>query len=95
MSQIVVHKLVAETAKGIAGAAYEDLALDDWFYRHNRSPHAWINDNWGRFIVAARQSLAGMLEGPYDEQTKHQIYEALIADTELPNLNLRNQIKLN
>ncbi len=89
-----VHKLVYATAVQMAGAVYDEMALDNAFYKFNKDPYKFIEDNWSSFIVQARETLAGMLAGSYPESQKAEIYEALILDASLPNEHLKDQIKL-
>ncbi len=96
MSSPVVHFLVAETAKAMAAEVYDKCASEsDEFYKHNKSQKRWIEKNWGMFIVTARENLAGLLVTSMPEKDKEQIYDALLADASLPNVDLKNQLRLN
>ena len=92
----VVHRLIASTAMEMAGAVYEEMASDDTFYRYNKSQKRWMDKNWGRFVDAARTTLAGMLDAShnYSQIMKDEIYEALLADATLPNGGLPGQVNL-
>lgn len=92
---VAVHKLIYATSVEIAGAAYNELALDNAWYARHRSQVVWVRKHWKNFIVAARETLGGMLGGNYPESTKQEIYDALVLDSSLPNMSLKNQAKLN
>lgn len=75
------HKLVADTAKEMAEAAYEAMAFDNHFYTANPNRRSWVRAHFGEFIPDARQALAHMLgleEVP--ENQKEIIFEALRLD---------------
>lgn len=89
----VVHKLIAETAKGIAFEAYEILASDDRFYKRWPKPRPFVAKHWRDFIGHARASLIVMLahrpgtehhpNGPeyfYDQATRDAVYEAVTTE---------------
>jgi len=74
-----VHKLIAETAKGVAAEWYADSARhDNAFYRANPSEDQFVRHNWGMFVEIARTVLVSMLRMNYPEHTKAEIYEALL-----------------
>lgn len=88
------HKLVAETAKGLAGAFYENMmTVDDevwaeWKERFPDVPQSKLQDyfvemSFGRFLGEARATLAAMLRSPIPEALKEQIHEALVLDNDL------------
>lgn len=88
------HKLIVETAKGLAGAMYEDMmTVDDevwaeWKERFPDVPRSALQDKfielmYPRLLGEARATLAGMLRGPYPESLKDQIHEALVLDNDL------------
>lgn len=79
------HKLIAETAKEIAAAAYEDMALDNTFYQMWPNQKKFVNKQHRTFIRAAREALAKMLGMPeYSEEIKEEIFQALLLDRALP-----------
>jgi len=84
--QKLAHKLIAETAKEMAGAFYEEAAGEsDDFYRYYPKQREFINREWKRFIEAARIQLSKMLGMPHvPEQQKEIIFEALIKHASLP-----------
>ena len=79
------HKLIAETAKQICGAAYDHLAHDNGFHKANPNTKKFINKYWGMFVGEARSVLASMLNNPNTcERDRVVIVEALMLDRELP-----------
>jgi hypothetical protein len=77
-SQRICHKLIADTAKGIAEAAYEIMASDDKFYRQWPDPEKFVAKHWKDFIGHARASVTVMLQLPtVDPGVKEKIYDAL------------------
>jgi hypothetical protein len=83
MPQKHCHILIADTAKEMAGSLYEELALDDLFYKINPSQKAFIASQWGKFVPQARATLAQMLETDISDSLKLQIEDALIKDNAL------------
>lgn len=77
------HKLMRETAEALCAEFYEVAAKDNRFHREWPSQQRYVRLKWGAFVDKAREILAGMLNGPYDEILKQQIYEALLKDTAL------------
>lgn len=79
------HKLVAETAKEIAAAAYEDMARDNNFYRLWPKQKIFVAKHYKNFIRPARECLARMLGmDKFSEETKDEILQALLLDRALP-----------
>lgn len=92
--KVHAHKLVAETAEGMAHELYDTLMGDNAWYdawkRKNydtRSPkaleHRFIAAHLGKLVPQARAVLAGMLRTNIDEGSKQDILDALCADNEL------------
>lgn len=82
MKNVNAHKLVAATAREMAGAVYEELAKNDWWYKDNPSQDEFIERTHGSLLGQAREVLAGML-GPgsmIDDAGKKVIADALIKD---------------
>jgi hypothetical protein len=83
----LAHEMLAETAKEMAGAWYEEAAHDNEFYAFYPKQKFFINREWHRFIPAAKTQLAVML-GMSDEQVpewqKERIADALIKHASLP-----------
>jgi hypothetical protein len=78
----MVHKLVADTAKGMAEAVYEALcSKSNAFYVLWPSAPDFVMRRWHSFIQPAREQLSEMLGMP-DSQVnpdqKAEIYEALL-----------------
>jgi hypothetical protein len=83
--QKFAHELVAETAKQMAGAFYEELAKDNEFYKFYPQQKMFINREWKRFIAASKATLAQMLNDPFTpDWQKEQIMDALIKHASLP-----------
>lgn len=88
-----VHKLVAKTAKEFAGLLYSELMSNNQIYAEWKRQHPgcppgrlealFIVEKWGQCIPAARATLATMLTGPYPEELKEEIHEALCLDNTL------------
>jgi hypothetical protein len=77
----MVHKMIADVAKGCAGEHYEELARDDRFYKRWPKPKAFIAHNWRLYVDIARTILAGMLGNPeIPEKRKELIHGALLLD---------------
>lgn len=78
----VVHKLVAETAKGMAGAVYDALCTkSNGFYAKWPNEQEFIDRRWHSFIQPARETLAEMLGMPDSVVTpdqKAEIHQALL-----------------
>ena len=54
-----------------------------------------LEDNWSRFVVAARGTLGGMLgSNNYSQHIKDEIHEALQLDATLPNIQPKGQVVL-
>lgn len=87
------HKLVAETAKEMAGVAVQEMLLDDGIYKKFQAKYpektlaeleaTLINLTWPALIEQARATLAKLLATPIDESLKDQILSALILDNTL------------
>lgn len=87
------HKMVAETAKGIAEAFVEFTMQDNEQFAALRAAHPDLTTEqthkelskrlWPQFIEQARATLAKMLAGPMEESLKEQIAQALILDNTL------------
>jgi len=85
----IVHELIAETAKGMAKALFEQLCLDNHYYATQVktglvTEDSFVEFTYGQLIEQARTTLAGMLAGGYPESLKEQILDALVKDAELP-----------
>lgn len=93
----MVHHLVADTAKELAGAYYEDSASNgrhgNEFYASFPDQRAFIKDQWPMFVLVAKEVLTGMLDNPATpEAYKQDIYHALLLDATLPYSSQEAQI---
>lgn len=87
------HKLVFETAKSMAHELYDALMQkNDWYALwKTQNPglgakaleDRFVRKNHAKMVPAARAALAGMLSGPYPDEVKDQIFEALLLDNSL------------
>ena len=78
------HKLVAETAKGIANEIYEKNALrSNDFYEKYPSREAYVKSCWALYLDAARTTLTQLLTTNMDAKLKDEIHDALIKDATL------------
>ncbi len=76
-----VHMLVATTAKELAGAAYEELAKQNEFYKACPSQAKFIALSWKLYVPLAREYLTDMLSMPTTtEFVKERIFEGLLRD---------------
>jgi len=91
----VCHPMLKEVAIAMAHEIYDNLAMDDHWYRANRNVGRFVANTWPRLIEEARMALAKSLgEGSLlPEGEKQKVAEALIKDNEL-RYN-RKRIKLN
>lgn len=77
----VVHKMIADTAKGIAREQWATLARHNAFYKAWPEPEPFVAYHWPKYIDTARFILVGMLGSPkYDQHTKDQIFDAVLRD---------------
>ena len=89
----MVHKLIRKTAKEFAGCFYEYAAHDNQFYKHYPSVDKFIRREWAKFVTVSRETLAKCLMSPnLSEAEKAEIYEALLANAELPYSAQETQI---
>lgn len=84
---MLVHKEVKKIAQGIAGAAYEEFAKDNLFYKQYPNQSIFIDKYWKVYIPEARQSLLKMLEGNYPESMKEEIFDIYLKDYSLQEAN--------
>lgn len=84
---MLVHKEVRKISKGIAGAAYEQLAKDDVFFKAYPNEDEFIRKYWVAFIPQARQALLQMLGGEYPEAMKEEIFDIYQKDWSLQEAN--------
>lgn len=78
------HHLIAETAKALATRLYQHSVLrNNEFFAQNRSEKDFVAACWPSLIEEARSTLVDMLRGPYPEELKTQIHEAMVLDNTL------------
>ena len=85
---------MAETAKGLAAATYEEWASSsNEFYKEVRSQEQFVMLSWPKFIEAARGALAALLARPDTaDGLKEEIMCALIDDEQFRAGRKRNGI---
>ncbi len=89
----MVHWLVANTAKDLAGAYYEHAAHDNQFYHYYPSQKFFMEYEWHRFVKVAKDTLMTMLSNPMTpEPQKQEIYHAILLDATLPYSQQETQI---
>lgn len=77
----VVHKMIADTAKGLAREQWEVLARQNAFYRRYPNVDVFERICWPQYVPMARQILTAMLGSPkYDTHFKDTIMDALLRD---------------
>jgi hypothetical protein len=77
----MVHKMIADTAKGCCEAQWETLAQQNKFYKANPDKATFVRRFWPNYIEIARAILTGMLGNPnYSEEKKALIHDALLRD---------------
>lgn len=84
-----VDPLIKETAKGIAGAFFDNQDVfgdsryqrTDNFRELEKSQKMFVNKHWPEFVKLARSTLGHLLKEPgRSEADKMQIYDALLHD---------------
>lgn len=81
----MVHKLIKATARDLAACYYEHAAHDNQFYHFYPSQPFFVDYEWHRFILVAKQTLSDMLANPNTPDAyKQDIYHALLLDSTLP-----------
>lgn len=92
----VVHKQIAEVAKGLAGEFWEQMATGskgrgglslksargaNRFYKQNPDREAFVTFSWPKFVDTARQSMVLLLTKPgFPDLAKMDVREALLLD---------------
>lgn len=87
------HTMVRDTAVALAHECYDSFMQNNVYYeswqasnpglRRDEYEKVWVNENWARFIPAARANLAAVLKQPLEQGLKDTIAEALILDATL------------
>ncbi len=93
----MVHHLIADTAKKLAGTYYEHAASNgkhgNEFYAAFPSQRTFIKDQWPNFVMVGKEMLTTMLANPATpEAQKQDIYHALLLDATLPYSSQEAQI---
>lgn len=77
----MVHKMIADTAKGCAGVQWEQLAKQNKFYKAWPDRSVFVRQNWPKYLATARAILTAMLGNPkYSDEMKAEIHDALLRD---------------
>lgn len=94
-----VHVQVKKTAIGLCEQNYDELMSNDWVYKTWKEQHpgmgakglrkVFVDKNWGRYIPAARATLALLLRSPIDDALKEEIVQVLVEDSTLIESRLR------
>ncbi len=87
------HKMIAETAQGMAHVLFDELMARNEIFDQFKEQHPGLSTKemetlfvtrmWSRLIEPARATLAAMLRGPYSEEMKEDIMDALVRDKSL------------
>lgn len=84
---MLCHKEIRRIAKGIAGAAYEQMAREDTFFKAYPDENAFIERHWKNFIPDARKSLVALMSGDYPEKIKEDAFNIFVQDRTLQAVN--------
>ena len=84
---MLCHKEVRRIARDIAGAAYEQMAHEDVFYKAYPDQNYFINRHWKSFIPDARRTLLQILAGNYAESMKEEALQIFLQDKTLQAVN--------
>lgn len=77
----VVHKMIADVAKGCAADQWETLAKQNAFYAQWPRRKAYVTRFWPNYLPVARSILVGMLGMPqFTQAQKDEIHEVLLKD---------------
>ena len=99
----LVHTLIMDTAKGLAGVYYEKAAgKSNNFFKAFLNQNDWINTQWPDFVGEAKKALSMRLgtlaqmatDNPNGEEAAQAeiIYDALCMDRTLPKSQSRGRI---
>lgn len=80
------HKAVREIARELAGAAYEDFAKNDDFYKNFPNQNLFIARHWKNFVGIARNTIVYMLGQNYPEAMKQDLLDVYIKDRTLQDV---------
>jgi len=77
----IVHKMIADVAKGCAREEWEKLAKQNRFHKAYPQADPFVDRHWPKYLGLARQLLVAMLGMPkYTEAQKAEIYDVLLKD---------------
>lgn len=77
----MTHKLIGDTAKGMALEHWEQLAKNNRFFKVWPDPLEFQRQKWPLYIDVARQTLVGMLGDPkLSDEKKEFIADAILRD---------------
>lgn len=77
----MTHKLIGDTAKGMALEHWEQLAKNNNFYKLWPDPLEFQRQKWPLYLDVARQTLIGMLGSPtISDEQKECIADAVLRD---------------
>lgn len=83
------HVYVKKLAREMAGAAYEEAARDDAFYKAYPDQKEFIRKYWGVYVGEARNMLVTMLGMPsVSEHMKAEIFDIVVKDRSLQDPRL-------
>lgn len=89
----MLHKLIRKTAKDMAGCFYEFAAHDNTFYKFYPNMGFFIQREWAKFVMIAKQTLVDCLQSKsLTMAEKDEICEALCDDASLPYSQQETQI---
>lgn len=88
-----VHVQVKEVAMGLAQALFEEFMTRNEVFAEFKRQHPELTTSqleakfvahlWPQLIDPARATMAGMLNGPYSDEVKEDIMDALVKDQTL------------
>lgn len=85
---MLCHKELRKIAKGIAGAAYEQFAKDDLFYKNYPDQNAFIERHWKNYVGHARNAMIQMLsDTSLSTSMKDEVAEIIFQDRTLQAVN--------
>ena len=85
---MLCHKHIKKMSKELAGAAYENFAKNDEFYKAFPNQNAFIARHWKNFIGIARQTLVFIMDksSNYPEAMKAEAFEIYMQDRMLQDV---------
>lgn len=87
------HKMIAKTAQDMAHVLFDEMMSRDVIWTQFKRDHPGLTTKeaeekfvahmWPQLIESARATLASMLSGPYPDEMKEDIMDALVKDRTL------------